>query len=159
MWASDVHGLVSYVSLQPHYNLVHRAEFEREMADLVTKYAIGVIPYSPLAGGYLTGKYRPDQPLPDSARAGRIRERYLGDTDSSGRYAALLDGMAEIGQTHGQGIAQVALAWLLSNPLVTAPIIGANSVEQLQDSLAAIGFRLSEAEVEVLNELSDWRGT
>jgi aryl-alcohol dehydrogenase-like predicted oxidoreductase len=67
--------------------------------------------------------------------------------------------MAEIGQTHGQGIAQVALAWLLSNPLVTAPIIGANSVEQLQDSLAAIGFRLSEAEVEVLNELSDWRGT
>ena len=159
LWASDVHGLVSYVSLQPHYNLVHRAEFEREMADLVAKYAIGVIPYSPLAGGYLTGKYRPDQPLPDSARAGRIRERYLGDTDSSGRYAALLDGMAEIGQTHGQGIAQVALAWLLSNPLVTAPIIGANSVEQLQDSLAAIGFHLSEAEVEVLNELSDWRGT
>ena len=159
LWASDRHGLVSYVSLQPHYNLVHRAEFEREMADLVEKHAIGVVPYSPLAGGFLTGKYRPDQPLPDSARAGRIRERYLGDTDSSGRYAALLDGMAEIGQTHGQGIAQVALAWLLSNPLVTAPIIGANSVEQLQDSLAAIGFHLSEAEVEVLNELSDWRGT
>jgi aryl-alcohol dehydrogenase-like predicted oxidoreductase len=159
LWASDKHGLASYSSLQPHYNLVHRAEFEREMAGLVAKYAIGVIPYSPLAGGYLTGKYRPDGPLPDSARAGRIRERYLGDTDSSSRYTALLDRMAEIGRSHGQGIAQVALAWLLSNPLVTAPIVGANSVEQLQGSLAAVGFRLSGEEMETLDELSDWRET
>jgi aryl-alcohol dehydrogenase-like predicted oxidoreductase len=157
LWASDRHGLASYVSLQPHYNLVHRAEFEREMADLVAKYAIGVIPYSPLAGGYLTGKYRPGEPLPDSARAGRIRERYLGDTGSGSRYAALLDGMAEIGRSHGQGIAQVALAWLLSNPLITAPIVGANSVEQLQGSLAATGFRLSGEELETLDGLSAWQ--
>jgi aryl-alcohol dehydrogenase-like predicted oxidoreductase len=159
LWASDRHGLASYVSLQPHYNLVHRAEFEREMADLVAKYAIGVIPYSPLAGGYLTGKYRPDGPLPDSARAGRIRERYLGDTDSGSRYGALLDGMAEIGRSRGQGIAQVALVWLLSNPLITAPIVGANSVEQLQGSLAAIGFRLSGEELELLDKLSAWQET
>jgi aryl-alcohol dehydrogenase-like predicted oxidoreductase len=159
LWASDRHGLASYTSLQPHYNLVHRAEFEREMADLVAKYAIGVIPYSPLAGGYLTGKYRPDEPLPDSARAGRIRERYLGESDASNRYVALLDRMAEIGQSHGQGIAQVALAWLLSNPLVTAPIVGANSLEQLLGSLAAVGFCLSREEIETLDELSDWRET
>ena len=157
LWASDRLGLASYVSLQPHYNLVHRAEFEREMADLVANHGIGVIPYSPLAGGYLTGKYRPGEPHPDSARAGRIRERYLGDTDSGGRYAALLDGMAEIGRSHGQGIAQVALAWLLSNPLVTAPIVGANSVEQLQGSLAAVGFGLSSEEVDTLDELSAWQ--
>jgi aryl-alcohol dehydrogenase-like predicted oxidoreductase len=159
LWASDRHGLASYVSLQPHYNLVHRAEFEREMADLVAKHGIGVIPYSPLAGGYLTGKYRSGEPLPDSARAGRIRERYLGDPDSGDRYAALLNGMVEIGQEHGQGITQVALAWLLSNPLVTAPIVGANSVEQLQGSLAAIGFRLSGEELELLDKLSAWQET
>ena len=159
LWASDRHGLASYISLQPHYNLVHRAEFEREMADLVAKYGIGVIPYSPLAGGYLTGKYRPGEPLPDSARADRIRERFLDEGDSGNRYAALLDGMAEIGRPHGHGIAQVALAWLLSNPLVTAPIVGANSLEQLQGSLASVGFRLSPEEVETLDELSDWRET
>jgi aryl-alcohol dehydrogenase-like predicted oxidoreductase len=159
LWASDRHGLASYVSLQPHYNLVHRAEFEREMADLVAKHGIGVIPYSPLAGGYLTGKYRSGEPLPDSARAGRIRERYLGDPDSGDRYAALLNGMVEIGQEHGQGITQVTLAWLLSNPLVTAPIVGANSVEQLQGSLAAIGFRLSGEELELLDKLSAWQET
>lgn len=159
LWVSDKHGLASYISLQPHYNLVHRAEFEREMADLVAKYAIGVIPYSPLAGGYLTGKYRTDGPLPDSARAGRIRERYLGDSDSGSRYAALLDGMEEICRSHGQGIAQVALAWLLSNALITAPIVGANSVEQLQGSLAAVGFRLSREELELLDKLSAWQET
>jgi aryl-alcohol dehydrogenase-like predicted oxidoreductase len=157
LWASDVHGLVSYVSLQPHYNLVHRAEFEQEMADLVQKYAIGVIPYSPLAGGFLTGKYRPGQPLPDSARAGRIRDRYLGEGEAGRRNAALLEGMEEIGRDHGQGIPQVALAWLLGKPLVTAPIVGANSLEQLATSLATAGFRLSSAEMERLDELSDWR--
>jgi aryl-alcohol dehydrogenase-like predicted oxidoreductase len=112
----------------------------------------GVIPYSPLAGGFLTGQYRQDGPLPEGARAGRIRERYLSE-----RNFALLDKMEEIGQAHGQGIPQVALAWLLTNPLVTAPIVGANSTERLQASLAAAGFRLSEPEMRMLNELSDWR--
>ena len=159
LWISDVHGLVSYVSLQPHYNLVHRAEFEREMADLVEKHAIGVIPYSPLAGGFLTGKYRQGEPLPESVRAGRIGDRFLGDGDSAARDLALLDRMEEIGRTHGQGIPQVALAWLLSNSLVAAPIVGANNLEQLQGSLSAVGFRLSSAEMALLNELSDWRET
>jgi aryl-alcohol dehydrogenase-like predicted oxidoreductase len=159
LWISDVHGLVSYVSLQPHYNLVHRAEFEREMADLVEKHAIGVIPYSPLAGGFLTGKYRQGGSLPESVRAERIGDRFLGDGDSAARNLALLDRMEVIGRTHGQGILQVALAWLLSNSLVTAPIVGANNLEQLQGSLSAVGFRLSSAEMAALNELSDWRET
>jgi len=71
LWSSEKHNLVSYVSLQPHYNLVNRAEFEREMADLVKQYGIGVINYSPLAGGFLTGKYRREGPLPESLRAER----------------------------------------------------------------------------------------
>ena len=152
LWISDKYGLVSYVSLQPHYNLVHRAEFEREMADLVEQYGIGVVPYSPLEGGFLTGKYHQHEPLPESARAERIRDRYFSD-----RNFALLDKMREIAQARGQGILQVALAWLLSNPLVTAPIVGANSLEQLHASLAAVGFRLSDGEMDLLDELSDWR--
>jgi aryl-alcohol dehydrogenase-like predicted oxidoreductase len=152
LWASDKSGRVSYVSLQPHYNLVHREEFEREMVDLVKGYGIGVINYSPLAAGFLTGKYRRDGALPASARADSVQKRYF-----NARNFDLLDKMEQIGRAHGKGVLQVALAWLLSNPLVTAPIIGANSVEQLLGSLDAVGFRLSEKEMETLNELSDWR--
>ena len=125
LWTADKYGLASYVSLQPHYNLAHREEFEREMVELVGRYGIGVVPYSPLE---------------------RLSERNF----------ALLEGMEQIGENHGQGVLQVALAWLLTKPLVTAPIVGANTVEQLQASLAAVGFRLTAAEMQVLDDLSDW---
>lgn len=152
LWASDRLGLASFVSLQPHYNLVHRREFEHDLAPVVEQYGLGVLPYSPLAGGFLSGKYRRDAPLPESARAKRIEEEYFSE-----RNFGLLDHMAEIGASHGQGVQQVALAWLLSEPLVTAPILGANSVEQLQASLAAVGFRLSEEERESLEAASHWQ--
>jgi aryl-alcohol dehydrogenase-like predicted oxidoreductase len=150
--ASQSHGLASYISLQPHYNLAHREEFEREMAELVQAYGLGVINYSPLAGGFLTGKYRRDGPLPESARAEGIQRRHYSE-----RGFALLDKLEEVGRDHGRDILQVALAWLLTNPLVTAPIVGANSVAQLQGSLAAAGFRLSETEMETLNHASSWK--
>jgi len=149
---SESSGLASYVSLQPHYNVAHREEFERETADLVQAYGLGVIPYSPLAGGFLTGKYRRDGPVPESARADGIQRRYYSE-----RGFSLLDRLEEIGRVHGRNLLQVALAWLLTNPLVTAPIVGANSVAQLQGSLAAAGFRLGEAEMESLNEASRWK--
>lgn len=152
LWASDKLGLVRYFSLQPHYNIVHREEFEREMAGLVKAYGIGVINYSPLAGGFLTGKYRRDEALPDSARAERVQKRYFNEGNFD-----LLDNMAEIGQAYGKGVLQVALAWLLTNPLVTAPIIGANSVEQLQSSLDAVGFRLADEEMHALDQRSAWQ--
>lgn len=150
LWQSDKLGLARYDALQPHYSLVHRAEFERELADLCREQQIGVIPYSPLAGGFLTGKYRKDQPLPDSARVGGVR-RYLTE-----RNWTLLDAMDGIARTHGKAMSQVALAWQLMQPVITAPIIGANSVEQLNDSLGAVGFQLTGDEVKQLNELSSW---
>jgi aryl-alcohol dehydrogenase-like predicted oxidoreductase len=151
LWTSDKHDLVSYASLQPHYNLVNRAEFERELAGLVGQYGIGVINYSPLAGGFLTGKYRREGPLPNTTRADGVKELYF-----TPRNFDLLDKMEAIGQMHGKGIVQVALAWLLTNTLVTAPIIGANSVEQLQDSLGAVGFRLSAEQMRELDAISAW---
>jgi aryl-alcohol dehydrogenase-like predicted oxidoreductase len=154
LWASDKHGLVGYVSLQPHYNLVHRSEFEREMADVVKAYGIGVFPYSPQAGGFLTGKYRQDAQMPESARARRIQERYFSE-----RNFVLLAKMDEIGRRRGQGPTQVALAWLLANPLVTAPIVGANSVAHLRASLAAVGLCLDDQELQTLDQLSDWQAT
>jgi aryl-alcohol dehydrogenase-like predicted oxidoreductase len=151
LWASDVSRLVHYDSLQPHYNLVHRAEFERELAHVCRTYGLGVIPYSPLGGGFLTGKYRKDQ-IPDSARQGSAR-RYFSE-----RNWKLLDQMDALGQEKGgASISQIALAWLLSDPLITSPIIGPRTLKQLQDNLGAAGLRLITEEKRMLDESSDWK--
>lgn len=151
LWISDKHGLARYVSLQPHYNLVHRAEFEREMADICRVFGIGVIPYSPLAGGFLTGKYRENQ-TPQSARS-RVADRYGSDKNW-----ALLEVMDRIAQQYSDAsLSQVALAWQLNNPLITSPIIGPRNIEQLEDNLGAIRITLSEEDINTLNEASAWK--
>jgi aryl-alcohol dehydrogenase-like predicted oxidoreductase len=151
LWASDKLGLARYDSLQPHYNLVHRAEFERELKPLCEDQGIGVIPYSPLAAGFLTGKYRRGQGWPASARAENIRKRYDNERGWSS-----LEALDKIGQARGRTITQVALAWQLSQPVISSPIIGANSIEQLNDSLAAAGIRLTAEEMEALDAASAW---
>ncbi len=153
LWISDRLGLASYVSLQPHYNLVHRAEFERELMALCRDQGLGVIPYSPLEGGFLTGKYRRDKPLPPGTR-GVISEnvrRYMTE-----RNFALLDTVQDIAQDHGATMAQVALAWLLNNPVVTAPIVGANTPHQLQETIGALQIRLRDEDIVRLNQASAW---
>ena len=151
LWVSDKHGYARYDSLQPHYNLAYRAEFERELMHLCKDQGIGVIPYSPLAGGFLTGKYRRDKPLPESARAENIRRRYFND-----RGFTILETVEAIAKEHNRTIAQISLAWLLHNPVITAPIIGANSVSQLEELLGAVDVRLSQEEIARLNEVSAW---
>lgn len=151
LWVSEHYRLARYDSLQPHYNLVHRAEFERELAEVCSEYGVGVIPYSPLAKGFLTGKYRRDE-TPDSARAGQVR-RYFNE-----RNWALLDRMVELGKEKGgASVSQIALAWLLTRPMVASPIIGPRSLEQLEDNLGAAGLSLSPEEALRLDEASDWR--
>jgi aryl-alcohol dehydrogenase-like predicted oxidoreductase len=150
LWAADKLNLRGYCSLQPHYNLVHRAEFERELASVCRTYKLGVIPYSPLGGGFLTGKYRRDQ-IAESQRA-RGAGRYFNE-----RNWALLDKMEIIGsQKNSASISQIALAWLLSDPLITSPIIGPRSLDQLQDNLGAAGLRLTVEEKEQLDQASSW---
>ncbi|MCL5999522.1 MAG: aldo/keto reductase [Chloroflexi bacterium] len=153
LWISDVRDYVRFESVQPHYNLMHRAEFERELMDVCKDQRLGVIPYSPLAGGFLTGKYRKGQPIPSGSR-GENNERIRKYAESE-RGQLTLGKLEEIGIAHGKTILQTALAWLLTNPVVTAPIIGANTIEQLNESLGAAGYRLTEAEMDALNKLGE----
>lgn len=151
LWTSDKLGLARYDTLQPHYHLVNRAEYERELAEVCATYSLGVIPYSPLAGGFLTGKYRKGD-LPDSARVGGAR-RYFNDRNWS-----LLEKMEKMGREKGNfSISQVALGWLLSIPYITSPIIGPRNLDQLKDNMGAVGLRLTQEEMEVLDAASAWR--
>jgi aryl-alcohol dehydrogenase-like predicted oxidoreductase len=152
LWAADKKNLTSFASLQPHYSMVHREEFEAELAEICLNYGIAVIPYSPLAGGFLTGKYRRDSELPESARVGGVK-RYFNDKNWD-----LLDKIEALGKEKGNySISQIALAWQLSNLAITSPIIGPRNMEQLQDNLGAAGLRLTIEEKKMLDEASDWR--
>jgi aryl-alcohol dehydrogenase-like predicted oxidoreductase len=149
LWQSDRNSFARFVSYQPHYSLMERAGFEIEAMPLCKHHGLGVIPYSPLASGFLTGKYRPGTKV-ESTRAGDVRD-YVND-----RGYAVVAALEKIGRTHGKSIAETALAWLLTNPLVTAPIVGANTVAQLRSSLGAIGYRLNAAEMETLHALTNY---
>jgi aryl-alcohol dehydrogenase-like predicted oxidoreductase len=143
-------GLSAYVSVQPHWSLVEREEFERDVYPVVRKYGLGIIPYSPLGRGFLTGKYRRGQPLPESKRASGV-QKLLTDKNF-----ALLDKLDEIGKSRGKTPGQIALGWLLAKPNMSAPIIGANTPAQLADSLGAVGLKLTAEEVQALDALTAW---
>ena len=150
LWVSDRRNLARYDCIQPHYSLVHRAEFEREVQEVCMTFGLGVIPYSPLAGGFLTGKYRRGAETA-SARAAGIKNRYMNDTGW-----AVLDAVEQVAQQRGATATQIALAWQLNQPHITAPIIGANTPQQLGDALGASGLALSADEMALLNQASHW---
>jgi aryl-alcohol dehydrogenase-like predicted oxidoreductase len=150
LWSSDQNGLASFASYQPYYSIVTRYGFEMEHSPLCQQYGIGVIPYSPLSQGFLTGKYRRNGEAVQSARANAVKE-FCND-----RGWAIVERLETIGQAHGKTIAQTALAWLLSKPVITAPIVGANTVEQLNDQLGVVGYRLSGEEMMQLDEVSKY---
>lgn len=144
------HNLPRYESLQPHYNLVHRQEYEAELMALCQQENLGVIPYSPLAGGFLTGKYRRDGSVPTNSR-GHGSERMKKYSNDEG--FTIIETLAEIGQQRQATMAQTALAWMLANPTVTSAIIGANTVEQLAELLPAVDLSLSPDEKARLDNL------
>jgi aryl-alcohol dehydrogenase-like predicted oxidoreductase len=154
---SRQHELAQYVSLQPYYNLVDRADFERELQPFCVTEGIGVIPYSPLAKGFLTGKYRRDRPLPESIRAGGVERRYLHE-----RGWSILAAVDRVAQRHAAcsrsstSTAQIALAWLLQRPAIVSPIVGVNSPDHLREILGAIQLDLSTDDVKLLDEASAW---
>ncbi len=150
LWASDVNNLCRYESLQPHYSLFNRADFERELADLCLDQGIGVIPYSPLAAGFLTGKYTRDNL--DSVDSTRSDGGLIQKLTKDEKAFDALDIAREIAKTHAVPVAQIALAWMLAKPSITSPIIGARTVDQLKEVVGATEVTLTEDEVAKLDE-------
>lgn len=143
------HGLPRFETLQPEYNLYMRSGFEAELAPLARAHELAVIPYYALASGFLTGKYRSAADIGKSAaRAGAIA-RYL-----DARGLRILQALDDVAADHRATPAQVALAWLMAQPSVTAPIASATSVEQLHELLAAARLSLSAAQLDQLDRAS-----
>jgi len=141
-------GLPRYESLQPHYNLMERALFEPELQPLCLAEGLGVIPYYALAAGFLTGKYRSEADLGKSPR-GAGAGKYLNERGL--RVLAILD---EVAARHAATPAQVALAWLIARPGVTAPIASATSVEQLHDLVKSVQLKLDRQDIEAIDRAS-----
>jgi aryl-alcohol dehydrogenase (NADP+) len=148
LYLSDRHGWTRFVSMQNHYNLVYREE-EREMMPLCREEGIGVIPWSPLARGFLAGNRRAaDRGATARAKADNIaHDLYFTDADFR-----VVDRVVEVGAARGVSPAQIALSWLLAQPGVTAPIVGASKMEQLEQAAAATEIVLSDEERKRLEE-------
>jgi aryl-alcohol dehydrogenase-like predicted oxidoreductase len=148
LYLSELHGWTRFIAMQNHYNLVYREE-EREMLPLCQAMGVGVIPWSPLARGFLAGG-RKREGYGDTIRAQTddyAQGMYYQETDFE-----IADRAAELAGRRGVSPAQIALAWMLHKPGVTSPIIGASKMSHLEEAVAALEIRLSEAEMRFLEE-------
>jgi aryl-alcohol dehydrogenase-like predicted oxidoreductase len=145
---SKISGLPRYESLQPHYNLLERAAYEQELEPLCLKEGLGVIPYYGLASGFLTGKYRSEADLAKSVRGPNLR-KYL-----NARGLRVLAALDSVAKRLGATPAQIALAWLMARPSITAPIASATSLAQLDEILKAADLHLDQEAVRELNDAS-----
>lgn len=139
-------GLPRYETMQPHFNLYERSHYEGPLEDLCRREGIGVITYFSLASGFLSGKYRTEADLSQSARGGGMKDRL------NPRGLRILDALDRVAQAHGVRPATVALAWLIARPGITAPIASATSPEQLEDQIAATRLTLAADEIRLLDE-------
>ncbi len=152
LWVSDRHDYARYESIQPKYNLIARDEYERDLEPLCLEQGIGVIGYSSLASGFLSGKYRLGRDLPSTARAAGVQKTYMNDHG-----LAVLDAVEQVAKTTGATPAQIALSWLVHRPGITAPIASATSVAQTKEILAAVDLKLDQDATDTLNRASEWR--
>ncbi len=149
---SQEHGYVRYESLQPLYNLIDREAYERELELLCRERELGVITYFSLARGFLTGKYQPNKALPQSIRAQGVQDRYMNE-----RGFRILAEVERVASRYHATPAQVALAWIIARPGVTAPIASATSVQQVRELLGAVELNLDGEAITALNKVSEWR--
>jgi aryl-alcohol dehydrogenase-like predicted oxidoreductase len=150
LWVSDKHDFARFDSLQPQYSLISR-EIEREIMPLCRYENVGVIPWSPLGGGFLTGKYRSGQRPPEDSRLAKMD---LWNRLANERNYQALEAVEHIAKERGRAISQVALAWVNQQPGVSSVIYGARTEEQNEQNLGAIGFRLEAAELAALDKAS-----
>lgn len=143
--AAEKHGFAKYVALQPHYNLVEREGFESMYAALAQKYELSVFPYWSLAAGFLTGKYRTASDFSKSPRGGGAA-KYLNEKGMN-----VLNALDKVAEKYDSQQATIALAWLLANPLITAPIVSATSESQLKALFDAPQLKLDQEDIDLLN--------
>jgi aryl-alcohol dehydrogenase-like predicted oxidoreductase len=148
--ASRKHGWPRYESLQPHYNLYERAAYETSLEPLALQEKLGVIPYYSLASGFLTGKYRSQDDLKKSQR-GQSTKKYLND-----RGFRVLQALDQVAERYQAKPAQVALAWLMARPSITAPIASATNVDQLNELVQATRLELDRESMDKLNRASSY---
>jgi aryl-alcohol dehydrogenase-like predicted oxidoreductase len=152
LWASDRYNYARYETLQPRYNLYSREDYERELEPLCLDQQIGVISYSSLASGFFSGKYCQGQPLPNTPRAKGVEKTYMNE-----RGFKILAEVERVAEGYKATSSQVALAWLLARPGLTAPIVSGTSVEQVQQLLGAAELKLAPDALAALDKVSDWR--
>ena len=148
--ASKEEGLPKYETLQPLYNLMERKAYEKELKSLVQEQGLGVISYSSLASGFLTGKYRSKEDYGKSPRGGGM-DKYMNE-----RGFKVLNALDIVSEKHNSTQATVSLAWLLNQPTITAPIVSATSLKQLQSIIDAPKLKLESSDIEILNKASAW---
>ena len=146
-WTAKTLGINGFVSMQPHYSMLYRKP-EEEMIPFCEKYGIGILPYYPLENGFLTGKYRRDQPAPDGTR---LAENDRGALTS--RNFDILEGLEGFVSERGHTILELAFAWLLASPMVSSVIAGATRVEQVEANAASAAWSLTADELEEVNAI------
>jgi aryl-alcohol dehydrogenase (NADP+) len=147
LYTSELRGLAKFVSMQPQYNLIYREE-EREMLPLCADQGIGVIPWSPLARGFLAGNRTKEGGATSRSQTDAFAKHlYYRDDDF-----AIVDKLTDVAKARGSTNIKVALAWVLSKPVVTAPIIGATQIAHLDDAVDALGIKLTDEEIKQLEE-------
>ena len=148
---SDRHNLAAFACVQPHYNLLNR-DAEVELLPFCRKHGLGVVPYSPLARGVLSGKYLPGAAPPEGSRAARGSRR-MQQAEWREESLEVAQALRPLAEARGKSLTQWALAWVLANPIVTSAIIGPRTLEQLEDNLGALGWRLTPEEEEAVDRL------
>jgi aryl-alcohol dehydrogenase-like predicted oxidoreductase len=150
LWVSDKHNYTRFDCLQPQFSLISR-EIEREILPLCRSEHVGVIPWSPLGGGFLTGKYRSGQKPPEDSRLAKVD---LWGRLANERNYRTLEAVEQVAKERGRGVAQIALAWVNQQPGISSVIYGARTTEQNDENLSAIGLHLEKAELDALDKAS-----
>jgi aryl-alcohol dehydrogenase-like predicted oxidoreductase len=150
LWVSDKHNSARFDCLQPQFSLISR-EIEREILPLCRSEQVGVIPWSPLGGGFLTGKYRSGQKPPEDSRLAKMD---LWGRLANDRNYRTLEAVEQVAKERGRSVAQVALAWVNQQPGISSTIYGARTTEQNDENLSAIGLHLEKAELDALDKAS-----
>jgi aryl-alcohol dehydrogenase-like predicted oxidoreductase len=145
---SEKFGLPAYQTLQPNYSLIERAEYESSLEPLCEREGLGVINYFPLAGGFLSGKYRSEADAAGKARARNVT-KHLNE-----RGFKILGALDRVAKKYNATPARISLAWLLARPSITAPIVSATNLDQLKDLIASVDLALDRESIEFLNQAS-----